>query len=518
MDTLNTLAAISADLTTILSAEDRYIRLLDALRRAIPYTAATLLRVEGEVLVPLAARGLTADAMGREYPRKRHPRLDIICSSTEPVIFSKDSPLPDPFDGLLQLEPDVTHHIHACMGCPLHVGNQLVGILVADALDPGAFDHLPLEFLKAVGSIAAAQMHTVDLLSALEHRAQRQGLIARDLMRDATDQRGRKILGESGPMQQLRREILLVAKSDFTTLILGETGVGKELVARAIHQQSGRRDVPMLYLNCAALPENLAESELFGHVRGAFTGAAIDRTGKFELADGGTLFLDEIGELSLEIQAKILRAIQEGEIQRIGSEKMIHVDVRLIAATNRDLQKEMERGRFCADLYHRLNVYPLIVPPLRKRKDDIALLTGFFCERMQLRLGLGNVRVSTEALDILRIYDWPGNVREMENVLSRALLQASAGSREGETIIMHQQHLPSDMRQPREHVPLQAQQHISPGASHVPLREAIQNFQREHITMALEQSGHSWAAAARALGMHRSNLHNLATRLGLRVK
>jgi anaerobic nitric oxide reductase transcription regulator len=517
MNTLETLAAISADLTAIVSAEDRYIRLLDTLKRAIPFNAAALLRVAGNVLIPIAARGLAPDATAREYPRSMHPRLDIICSNTEPVIFSKDSPLPDPFDGLLLMEPDVTHHIHACMGCPLRVGEQLVGVLVADALDPGAFDHLPPEFLKAVGSMAAAQMHTVDLMSALEERARRQGQIATDLMRDVQSRQGNKIIGESAPMAQLRREIMLVAKSDFTTLILGETGVGKELVARAIHQQSTRSAVAMLYLNCAALPEHLAESELFGHVKGAFTGATADRTGKFELADGGTLFLDEIGELSLEIQAKILRAIQEGEVQRIGSEKMVHVDVRLIAATNRNLEKEVKHGRFRADLYHRLNVYPLRVPPLRERKDDIALLTGFFCERMQLRMGLGNVRNSREALTMLQAYNWPGNVRELENIISRAVLKASAGEKNENTIILLPHHLPADLLDSGEkNVSPTSPQTAIINARPMQLREAVKQFQIECIKQALLRNDNNWAATARDLGMHRSNLHNLATRLGIR--
>jgi anaerobic nitric oxide reductase transcription regulator len=366
--------------------------------------------------------------------------------------------------------------------------------------------------------MAAAQMHTVDLLLAVENRAKRQGLIASDLMQDMASRRGRKILGESEPIRQLLREIMLVAKSDFTTLILGETGVGKELVAQAIHQQSARRDAAMLYLNCAALPENLAESELFGHVKGAFTGATADRTGKFELADGGTLFLDEIGELSLEIQAKILRAIQEGEIQRIGSEKMLYVDVRLIAATNRNLEKEVVKGRFRADLYHRLNVYPLHVPPLRDRKTDIALLAGFFCERMQLRLGLGNVRVSPEALEVLSGYDWPGNVRELENILSRAVLKASASAahEDATLIILRKEHLPNDLAGPSLQASGKYRQASAAPPVELPLREAVRLFQIERITMALEKNEHNWAAAARALGMHRSNLHNLATRLGLR--
>ena len=220
-------------------------------------------------------------------------------------------------------------------------------------------------------------------------------------MQDIHRRQGSQIIGSSRIMEHLRREIEIVAASDFTVMVLGETGVGKELVVRAIHAASSRNDGPMLYLNCAALPETLAETELFGHVKGAFTGANRDRAGKFELADKGTLFLDEVSELPASIQAKLLRAIQEGEIQRVGSEKTIHVDVRLLVATNRDLEEEVEAGRFRADLYHRLNVYPIKVPALRERKEDIPLLTGYFCERTQRRLGLGPVRISTNAVEIL---------------------------------------------------------------------------------------------------------------------
>ena len=407
MDILDTLVAMTIDLTAALSAKNRYQRLLRALNRVIPYDAAALLRLEGDMLVPIAARGLSPDAIGRRYARSDHPRLDIICNSREPVRFPADTELPDPFDGLLAIDANALHHIHACLGCPLYLDKKLVGALTADALDPHAFDHLEQRFLMAVGALAGAQMQTTELIEALELSAERQGQIASDLMRDIRMRQGTEIIGGSPLIEHLRREIELVARSDFTVLVLGETGVGKELVVRAIHAASERRDGPMLYLNCAALPENLADSELFGHTKGAFTGAGRDRAGKFELADGGTLFLDEVGELSLSIQAKLLRAIQEGEIQRIGSEKTIHVDVRLLAATNRNLEEEVKNGRFRADLFHRLNTYPLKVPSLNDRKEDIPLLAGYFCERIQRRLGLGPVRISVDAVEVLSSYHWP---------------------------------------------------------------------------------------------------------------
>ena len=516
MDTLDTLVSIAVDLTVTLSAKDRYQRLLAGLERAIPYDAAALLRVDGNLLTPVAARGLSRDAMGREYSRDAHPRLDIICNARQPVLFPADDKLPDPFDGLLIKETLAPDRIHACLGCPLRVDDQLIGVLTADALDPQAFSSLDPRFLKAIGALAGAQMRTARLIDAIEHHAERQGQIASDLMRDIHLRQGSQILGGSAGMEHLRREIELVASSDFTVLVLGETGVGKELVVRAIQKASGRRENPMLYLNCAALPETLAESELFGHVRGAFTGAGRDRAGKFELADGGTLFLDEIGELPLSIQAKLLRAIQEGEIQRIGSERTVHVDVRLLAATNRSLDREVQKGLFRADLFHRLNVFPISVPPLRERKEDIPLLSGYFCERIQRRLGLGPVRFDPDVFDALTRYDWPGNVRELENIISRAVLKASSALPGGEQIIVHIDHLGSDLASLRPSSAAVIEQTGPVSSTEFSLRQETLNFQRRVIRQTLANNNGNWAAAARALGMHRSNLHNLAKRLGLR--
>ena len=518
MDMLDTLASIAADLTAALSAKDRYQRLLAALHRIIPFDAAALLRLEGEVLIPLAAHGLLPNAMGRRYACSDHPRLDRICNSSEPVRFPADSTLADPFDGLLAKDAEALHNIHACLGCPLYVDKKLVGALTADALDPHAFDHLDQGFLRAVGAIAGAQMQTANLIGALEHSAELQGLIASDLMQDINRRQGSQIIGSSRTMEQLRREIDLVAASDFTVMVLGETGVGKELVVRAIHAASARSDGPMLYLNCAALPETLAETELFGHIKGAFTGASRDRAGKFELADKGTLFLDEVGELPPSIQAKLLRAIQEGEIQRVGSEKTIHVDVRLLVATNRDLDAEVQLGRFRADLYHRLNVYPIKVPALHERKEDIPLLTGYFCERTQRRLGLGPVRISTHSVDILSRYSWPGNVRELENIISRAILKASSESPRGNPVIIKPIHLGGDLISLDTSVQLSSPDLaplISKGQN---LQEAVKQFKKQLILRALTKNDGNWAASAKDLGMHRSNLHHLATRLGLRKK
>lgn len=209
-------------------------------------------------------------------------------------------------------------------------------------------------------------------------------------------------------------------------LISGETGTGKELVAKAVHQGSPRAANPLVYLNCAALPESVAESELFGHVKGAFTGAISNRSGKFEMADNGTLFLDEIGELSLALQAKLLRVLQYGDIQRVGDDRSLRVDVRVLAATNRDLRQEVVEGRFRADLYHRLSVFPLSVPPLRERESDVVLLAGYFCEQCRLRMGLARVILAEAARNRLQQWSWPGNVRELEHAIHRAVVLARA--------------------------------------------------------------------------------------------
>jgi len=516
MDTLEPLVSIALDLTAAMTARDRYERLLAAIRKVVPYDAAALMQVEGDVLIPVAARGLLPEALGRQYARQSHPRLDIICNADEPVRFPAENPLPDPFDGLLANHPAVSPRIHACLGCPLRADDALLGVLTADAFDPQAFDAIDPRFLKAVGALAGAHLQTANLIDALEESAERQGLIASDLMHDIHLRQGAQILGGSSVMAHLRREIDLVARSDFTVLVLGETGVGKELVVRAIHAASQRREAPLLYLNCAALPETLAESELFGHVKGAFTGANRDRAGKFELADKGTLFLDEIGELPLSIQPKLLRAIQEGDIQPVGSEKAVRVDVRLLAATNRDLEQEVARRRFRADLFHRLNVYPIEVPALRRHKEDIPLLAGHFCERIQRRLGLGPVRISPEAHEVMARYDWPGNVRELENIVSRGALKASFAAPNGEQVVIRPDHLGSDLLAADFPGGPALSEQVAVGGKGFSFSDEIRRFKRRLIQKALEKNQDNWAAAARDLGMHRSNLHNLAKRLGLK--
>jgi len=516
VDKLGVLMQIARDLTASLAAGDRYARLLTAVTRVIPCDAACLLRLEGNELVPVAGRGLADEALVRVFDRREHPRLDIILRSLEPVLFPENSPLADPFDGLLAADSKARLHVHACLGCRLTEGDQVVGALTADAVQPGAFDGLDRGMLAMLGALAGAAMRTTSLIEALERRAERRGEVARELHRSAGLASGGQILGNSLAVRRLAEEIRTVAASDLPVLVTGETGVGKELVARQIHDLSPRREEAMIQVNCAALPESVAESELFGHVKGAFTGAVRDRAGKFEIAAGGTLFLDEIGELPLPLQPKLLRALQQGEVQRVGSDRSVRVDVRLVAATNRNLTAEVEAGRFRPDLYHRLAVYPIHVPPLRERREDIAVLAAHFLDACRQRLGLGPVRLADEARERLIAAEWPGNVRELENVISRGVLRAARGSaaRAG-TVIVGVEHLDLSPSAGGE-APSAATTRAEPDAAPLPLADRIQAYQRREILAAVERHAGNWAAAARELGLHRSNLHHLATRLGLR--
>jgi anaerobic nitric oxide reductase transcription regulator len=501
------LLEIARDLTLGLASADRYARLLDAVCRAVACDAACLLVLEGDVLRPVSARGLVPRALGTAFVRREHPRLDIILGSAAPVRFPHDSALPDPFDDLVAAPDGLHGRVHDCMGLALSEGGEVVGALTLDAFDAGTFDALSREFLELLGALAGAALRTSALIEALERRAQRGEQVARELSRSGEAARGGSLVGNSPALARLLRDVAMVAASDLPVLISGETGVGKELVARQVHAASRRAGEPLIYVNCAALPESIAESELFGHVAGAFTGATRDRAGKFELASGATLFLDEVGELAAAVQPKLLRALQHGELSRVGSDRAHRVDVRVIAATNRDLEREMARDRFRADLFHRLAAFPLHVPPLRERREDIVPLALHFAELARRRLGTGPLQPSAAVLDRLTAADWPGNVRELENAVGRAALRASFGREPGEPVPISLQHL--------ELAPASGHAEPAVAARGLPLRDRVTAFQRAAVLDALERNGGGWAEAARELGMDRSNLFHLARRLGI---
>jgi transcriptional regulator with GAF, ATPase, and Fis domain len=311
-------------------------------------------------------------------------------------------------------------------GQPLLHQGECVGVL-------GMFSRVPperegLNWLRLLADHAANAIVNARAFEEIEH-LKRSLELERDYLREETRtaQAFGQIVGESAALRAVLEQIELVAPTDANVLILGESGTGKELVAREIHQRSARRHMPMVRVNCASIPHELFESEFFGHVRGAFTGAIKDREGRFALASGGTLFLDEVGEIPLALQSKLLRVLQEGEYERIGEAKTRKVDVRVIAATNRDLLAEAEAGRFREDLYYRLNVFPLEVIPLRDRLEDVPALAEHFLELAARKLRLPLPRVTPAALLRMQSYGWPGNVRELQNVIERAVIISQGG-------------------------------------------------------------------------------------------
>lgn len=497
---------------------DRFEHLLKTIQATIPCDAVVLLVYQHQALKPLAQFGLTDDSLGRRFVIAEHPRFARICASKHPTRFDADSPLPDPYDGLVKGQAG-NMPIHACMGLPLYYQQGLIGMITLDSLQPNAFDRIPGEQLAIIAAIAASALHTGLLLDRLEQNVQQNQALLADMTETALRKDGGELIGESPLMLQLKQEINLVAGSEFSILIEGETGTGKELVARTLHQASSRASAPLVQVNCAALPENLIESELFGHRKGAFTNAEADRLGKFQLADGGTLFLDEVGELPLHAQSKLLRALQNHEIQPVGAEQPVIVDVRIIAATNRNLKTEVEQGRFRADLYHRLSFYPIKVPPLNLRQGDLALLSGYLLEQIRRKLGLQNLALNPASLEQLKLYSWPGNVRELEYVLSRAALRARQQQQPARIISIEIEHLQlQDLLKQKKPII------ISPTAENnntpclLPLKQATDNFQRQLICQSLDQSHGNWAKAARALQVDRSNLIRVAKRLGLNTQ
>ncbi|WP_019674537.1 nitric oxide reductase transcriptional regulator NorR [Arsukibacterium perlucidum] len=504
--------SLIADLVTELPAAVRLQRLVSTLRSHFSCGAVGLLRLEHDVLKPVALHGLVREAQGRRFVVAQHPRLAAILASRNPVRFEPESELPDPYDGLLAEQPGQALLVHDCMGIALYIEGRCWGVLTLDALQAGSFSQAAIYELQRYSLLVEAAVRMTELEQA--NRALRLSHQADEQQYEPAAKQRYELIGQSKALQQILQELTVVASSDLPVLLLGETGVGKELFARHLHRSSARATKPMIYINCAALPESLAESELFGHNKGAFSGAHSERAGRFEAADGGTLFLDEVGELPLSVQAKLLRVLQDGEIQRLGSDKTRQVNVRLVAATNRDLKQQVKSGEFRADLYHRLSVYPLPIPPLRERPDDIPLLAGHFLELNRSRLGLRALRLSSDAELALLSYDWPGNVRELEHVISRAAIKAlSHGALRTDIVTLEAALLDLDT------VPAAIAHNETNGVlqlSAIPLKQAVNQLQRQMIQQAISQHNGSWSLAARQLELDPSNLHKLAQRLGLK--
>lgn len=520
------LKTIIDDLSRELSPSQRLKHLVRTIRQDLQCSAVGLLRLHNETLFMVAAEGLSHDTLGRQFQLAEHPRLATIVQSADLVHFDSHSVLPDPYDGLVNTLPEQSLLVHDCLGICLHVNEQLWGVLTLDAME-NTFTPERKQYLQQHLPLFEACIRMAELEHQLDERHHLSTIEMPNHMKDQ-----RKIIGNSPAILKLLDDIRLVAESDVPVLITGETGVGKDLVAHYVHAYSKRHAQPMVIINCAALPDSLAESELFGHIKGAFSGATYERAGRFEVANHGTLFLDEIGELSLPVQSKLLRAIQNGEIQRLGSDKTHHVNVRIIAASNRDLQKAAEDGTFRKDLYHRLSVFPIAVPALRERGKDILLLAGYFLEQNRVRLGLRGIRLSPEAGHVLLNYQWPGNVRELEHVISRAALKIIASGVKRQDIVtlearyldIHPSHqidstvlstspngdtkkTPSSF--PSTTLPTMT---VELGA----LKPSVQQFEYTLIKATLEHTNYHWTDAAKILALDASNLHKLAKKLGLK--
>ena len=360
----------------------------------------------------------------------------------------------------------------------------------------GAYDFIekPLSLEKTVLSVRnALDRQRLEL----ENRALRQTLEQRY-----------EIVGESPAIQALRAQIQSAAPSHGRVLIRGESGTGKELIARAIHRQSLRRDKPFVEVNCAAIPDELIESELFGHEKGAFTGATTKRRGKFELADGGTIFLDEVGDMSLKTQAKVLRVLQEQTFERVGGTETLTVDVRVIAASNKNLEEEIQKGTFREDLFYRLNVIPFEVPPLRERREDIPILANHFLRLFSEEYGRREKSLSPEAMQLLLQHPWPGNVRELRNVIERMVIMVPQDT------IRHFDVAPSLRARPGAvpEAPTEAE-----GDWDGTLREARERFERQYILRRLGEANWNITRTAERLGIERSNLHRKLKAYGIEL-
>jgi transcriptional regulator with GAF, ATPase, and Fis domain len=399
--------------------------------------------------------------------------------------------------------------IRSTLGVPLWKGDEILGVLQIDNRETaGVFTSGDLEVMAVLAhnaSLAVANARLVKRLRAAEERLKKENAFLKG--REESRRTGGKggaplIIGESAAIKNLIAQLDKVVDTRVTVLIDGETGVGKELVAASVHYRSRRRDKLFVGQNCAAMPENLLESELFGHKKGSFTGAHEEKKGLFEIADGGTLFLDEVTEMPLSLQSKLLRALQEGEIRPVGATQEKRVNVRIVAATNRNLEKEVAEGRFREDLYYRLKVFPLRVPPLRERREDIPLLATHFLTHYSTELGKPAAGFSQQAMELLQSYDWPGNVRELQNEVQRLVIQIDPGG-----------FATPDLLSPRVRQVEGMIERVKPTKG--TLKEMMDQLERWLLIEALREHKNNKTAAARALGITREGLHKKLRGFGL---
>jgi DNA-binding NtrC family response regulator len=452
----------------------------------MPHMPAMVLVVDDEKNIQLTlSRALSLEGYAVETAGGGREALEKIAALPVDVVVM-DVRMPD-LDGLAVLE----RARQTRPGLPFVVMSGHGSLeTVRGAFKLGAFDYLEKPITEKEKLLVAVK-NALRLRSLAEENA--------ELRREAGPQ---EMIGRSPAMVRLHELVRRAAPSEGRVLLTGENGTGKELVARAIHEQSRRHERPFVKLNCAAVPAELIESELFGHEKGAFTGAVAARKGKFELADGGTLFLDEVGDMPAAMQAKVLRVLQEGEFERVGGQATLRVDVRVVAATNKDLAEEVRAGRFREDLFYRLNVVPVHAPPLRERREDVPALASRFLEEACARNGRRPMALSRDALAVLQAHDWPGNVRELRNLVERIAILCDGpeiGAEDVASVI-------PGARRPRA-------ERYRGGAS---FHELVEEAEREILLGALSKHGENISETARALGLERSHLYKKMRALGLK--
>ncbi len=486
---LNTLLKISTVINSVHGLENLQRRLLDLVAEVVPAERGAILLLAGaggpQELVPTVS--FSRQPGGDEEIRVS--RTVALQALREGAAILSNGVASE--GGFVFAESLITSRVSALLCVPLVAQERALGVIYLDTRDGAtAFDEHHLQLATAIAGIAAVAIENV-------HHAEQMEGENRRLIEEINIKH--QMVGDGARMRALYQFISKVAPSDSTILLLGESGTGKELAARAIHANSARARRPFVAINCATLSETLLESELFGHEKGAFTGAVAQKRGKLELADGGTIFLDEVGEMALNIQAKFLRVLQEREFERVGGTRPIKVNVRIVAATNRDLEEAIRTGDFRRDLYYRLNVISFVLAPLRERREDIPLLANYFAVECGKRARHKPLRVSTEARSYLTDYDWPGNVRELENIIERAAVLGS-----------------TDMIVPEDLPEALLETASSDGAQITKFYDALRETKKKMLLSAIQQAGGNYVEAAKLLGIHPNNLHRLMRNMSLK--
>ena len=516
-----TLLEINNAIINNLTQEALFASAYEAIRRVVPFDRAAFLfyQPESRTLKLVSMNNAEQSEffrVGKQY-KLEESKISAWVLEHQQVVTRGELQNEQWTSGERQLTPGesrlVIEGIQSYCVVPLVAMGTSIGTFTLWSEERNRYTQADAELLREIAnqiSIAISNMKSYEEIKALKGRLEKENVYLQEEIR--TVHNFEEIVGSSPSLLELLRKVDQVAPTDSSVLIYGETGTGKELIARAIHDRSNRKDRPLVKVNCSAISAGLVESELFGHVKGAFTGAFERRIGRFELADGGTIFLDEVGELPLDTQVKLLRVLQEREFEPVGSNRSIHVDVRIICATNRNLQDSVREGTFRSDLYYRLNVFPLEVPPLRERRSDIRQLAMFFLSRYARNLGKKIEGISAAATERLTNYSWPGNVRELQNVIERALILSTG------PILELESELPKVPTAPLIPDLTEDVTDVTGYAGHSPLK-TLHEVERAHILAVLQET--RWvidglSGAAKTLGMHPNTLRHRMEKLGIK--